>query len=109
MSKEEIQELGFQIIGFSGDALNYYFQALNSCKAGKLDEVDSFIKKGDSALKSAHKLQTDLIVKEANGETSEYSVIMVHAQDHLMNSILVKKLVLELVYVNKKLLKEGNI
>ena len=34
---------------------------------------------------------------EANGEKLDYSIIMVHAQDHLMTSMLAKELIEEMV------------
>ena len=35
----------------------------------------------------AHRFQTELIQNEANGNKTEMSVILVHAQDHLMNAM----------------------
>lgn len=104
-SKKNIQELALKMIGFAGDAFSYYFQALDEAKKHNYTECDNILKNGDNSLNQAHKLQTDLITKEVNGEDTEYSILMVHAQDHLMNAILAKKLVIELIDINKKLEK----
>ena len=46
-------------------------------------------------------MQTQLLTKEANGERSEVSLLMVHAQDHLMNAMTVKDLATEIVDIYK--------
>ena len=94
-----------KMIGFAGDAFSYYFKALDEAKNHNYTECDNMLKSGDDSLNQAHVLQTELITKEVNGEENEYSILMVHAQDHLMNAVLTKKLVIELIDINKKLEK----
>lgn len=103
MDKKDVQELSMKIIGLAGDAFSYYFQALDEAKKNNPEKSDELLKKGDDSLNKAHKMQTEMIVSEAKGEQSEYSILMVHAQDHLMNAILVKKLVKEFMEIYKKL------
>lgn len=104
-SKKDTQEFAMKMIGFAGDAFSYYFQALDEAKNHNYTECDNMLKSGDDSLNQAHVLQTELITKEVNGEENEYSILMVHAQDHLMNAVLTKKLVIELIDINKKLEK----
>ncbi|EAG9877164.1 PTS lactose/cellobiose transporter subunit IIA, partial [Listeria monocytogenes] len=49
------------------------------------------------ALLEAHHSQTSLIQGEARGEKAEVSLLLVHAQDHLMNAITFKDLAKEIV------------
>lgn len=44
-------------------------------------------------LSKAHHYQTELIQNEAGGEKTEMTLLMVHAQDHLMNAMTVKDMV----------------
>ena len=94
------------MIAYAGEATDYYMQALNAHHESDNSKIDEFIKKGDESLHLAHKTQMDLIAKEANNEDLPYSLVMVHAQDHLMNTIIIKNLVKELLnvyeYVDKK-------
>ncbi|MNW57331.1 Lichenan-specific phosphotransferase enzyme IIA component [compost metagenome] len=39
--------------------------------------------------RAAHKIQTSLLQQEASGNKYEVSVLLIHAQDHLMNAITV--------------------
>lgn len=102
MDKEYLQQISFQIVGYAGNALSLYFEALNKVKEGKYEESDKLLAEADEQMHFAHNMQTELITKEAQGQDMEFSIIVVHAQDHLMNTILTKKLVEELIYLNKE-------
>ena len=42
-------------------------------------------------------------MKEANGEHTPVDVMLVHAQDHLMTSMLAQELIEEIVYLYKQM------
>ncbi|WP_226343543.1 PTS lactose/cellobiose transporter subunit IIA, partial [Streptococcus pneumoniae] len=46
--------------------------------------------------------QTSLLTKEASGEDLAYSVTMMHGQDHLMTTILLKDLMHHLIELYKR-------
>ncbi|AOT68623.1 PTS lactose/cellobiose transporter subunit IIA [Geosporobacter ferrireducens] len=87
----------FTIISYSGDARNFFLEALAPAKNGYIEKAVELIKQGDEKLELAHKEQTKLIQAEARGEKMEISLLMIHAQDHLMNAITVKQLVCEMI------------
>ena len=47
----------------------------------------------------AHQMQTRLIEQDAGEARQQMTLIMVHAQDHLMTSILAKELIAELIAI----------
>jgi PTS system cellobiose-specific IIA component len=47
-------------------------------------------------------VQTKLITGEINGDKTETSLLMVHAQDHLMTSILARDLIEEMIGMLKE-------
>ncbi|QCX32869.1 PTS lactose/cellobiose transporter subunit IIA [Caloramator sp. E03] len=94
---ESIEKAAFQIISSAGDALSMMFEALKLSRNGNFDDAEELIKKSDSLLLEAHKAQTTLIIEESQGNKSEYSILMVHAQDHIMNAMLAKPLISELI------------
>ena len=51
----------------------------------------------------AHHIQTDLICQEADGNKVEIGLLMVHAQDHLMTSILARELITEIISLYEKI------
>lgn len=101
---ENGQEMvSFEIIANAGDARSFAFGALEAAKAGNFEEAEEMLKKSDAAAVLAHHAQTDLLVKHANGDDVNVDVLLVHAQDHLMTSMLAVELIKELItmYKNK--------
>lgn len=48
-------------------------------------------------LGKAHQNQTAFIQKEVSGEKTELSMLLIHAQDHVMNAMTIKDLASEFV------------
>jgi len=93
--------ISFGIIANAGDARSFAFGALEAAKAGNFEEAEELLKKSNAAAVEAHHAQTELLVKEANGEKTPVDVLLVHAQDHLMTSMLAVELIKELITINK--------
>ncbi|MDD3139886.1 MAG: PTS lactose/cellobiose transporter subunit IIA [Lachnospiraceae bacterium] len=102
MNKEGIQNISFQIIGFAGDAFTYFFQAVAKAKEGNFEEADSLVTLGEEQLTKAHQAQTELLIAESNGDDLTYSIILVHAQDHLMMTIMYERIAKEFISLYKE-------
>ena len=96
--------VSFGIIAHAGDARSYAFGALEAAKAGNFEEAEALLKQSNDAAVEAHHMQTELLVNEANGNKTPVDVLLVHAQDHLMTSMLAVEVIKELIeiYKNKK-------
>ncbi|ABY46148.1 MULTISPECIES: PTS lactose/cellobiose transporter subunit IIA [Bacillus] len=101
------EQIPFQLILNSGNARSFAMEALQFAKQGKMAEADEAMVKAKEAINEAHHFQTELIQSEARGEKTEISVLLIHAQDHLMNSITVKELAAEFIDLYKKLEAKG--
>lgn len=98
----------FMIISKGGDASSSFLQALNLARMGEIKEAKELVKKGEQSLHEAHKIQTDLIVAEASGQKNEVGVLMIHAQDHLMNAILLKEITMHVIELyDRTIVKEA--
>ena len=95
--------ISFGIIAHAGDARSYAFGALAAAKAGNFDEAEALLKQSNDAAVEAHHMQTELLVNEANGNKTPVDVLLVHAQDHLMTSMLAVEVINEFIelYKNK--------
>jgi cellobiose PTS system EIIA component len=51
----------------------------------------------------AHQLQTKLIQAELNGALKEKTLLLIHAQDHLMTAMSEQKLIERMIRIIKKL------
>lgn len=93
MTKEEVSLIGFEIVAYSGEARSKLLLAIEKAKAKEFEECKKLIEEANECLNDAHKSQTTLLQQEARGENVEIGFITVHAQDHLMTTILLKDIV----------------
>ena len=103
MTKEEMQMIAFQIITYAGDAFADFYNSVDEAMEGHYEEAEALIQKGNTTLNEAHKSQMDLLTAEASGEEMEYSIMMVHAQDHLMNAINYERLAKQMIRFVQKM------
>ncbi|CAM4062418.1 PTS cellobiose transporter subunit IIA [Bacillus manliponensis] len=99
-----LETIAFHLILHGGNARSCAMEALQLAKQGEFKEAEIKLQEAENELKAAHKLQTELIQKEAGGEKTEPTLLMVHAQDHLMNAMTVKELVNEFIHLYRKVL-----
>lgn len=91
------EQVVIQIILNGGDARGSCLKAIGASRAGNDEEAHQLIEKAKTALNAAHQSQTNMIQAETRGEKTEMTLLMVHAQDHLMNAMTVKDLAVEMI------------
>ncbi|POP45017.1 PTS lactose/cellobiose transporter subunit IIA [Superficieibacter electus] len=89
----DLEEIVLSIIVNAGEARSQSLQALSLAGEGNLVEARARLSAAELALREAHKTQTRLIEDEARGIHHPVSLLMIHAQDHLMNAITINDLV----------------
>lgn len=99
------EEIIMEIIAHSGAGRGYAMEAIAAAKENDFDECERLIKESNNEFLQAHKIQTDLITAEVSGKPQKVSLLMVHAQDHLMNALTVKDLAEEFIEVYKNIKK----
>ena len=88
MTPDELIDTSMMLIVHSGDARAAAFHALQEAKAGNYEE--------------AKKLMAESQTDEGNGEGPQVNLLLVHAQDHLMTSMLAQELIAELIELHEK-------
>jgi len=98
-----MEEIAFQIILHAGNGKSSAMEAIQEAKTGNFDKSDELLEEAGEELSKAHHFQTKLIQEEANGNQNVISVLLIHSQDHLMTSMTVRDLAVEIVeiYRNK--------
>lgn len=92
-----MEDTVMKIILHAGDARSKSLLALKSVKQGNFKEARKLLDEARQSSVAAHKVQTELIQKEISGETQIMTLLLVHAQDHLMTALAVRDVVLELI------------
>lgn len=98
----KIEELSFQLIALAGDAMSKLFEANAAIHQGKQADYDLLMGEAQQLMNEAHNEQTKLLVAEAQGEKVDINVLLIHAQDTLMNTILAEAFTKELAKTNQK-------
>ncbi|MBA4602460.1 PTS lactose/cellobiose transporter subunit IIA [Thermoactinomyces mirandus] len=102
-SEMKLEEICFQIIACSGEALSLLMEALKKCRGHDYAGAEKSIDKASELLNQAHHAHTQLLAKEAGGEKIGYSVLLTHAQDNMMNTLLAKTFTVEMIEMYKAL------
>ena len=103
--KMEMEMAVMEIISRGGDARSSCLKAVRSARNEDFTEADNLLKRGEENLLEAHKVQTMLIQSEIRGEQTEITLLMIHAQDHLMNAITFRDMAIELIELMKRVQK----
>ncbi|EOG1934059.1 PTS N,N'-diacetylchitobiose transporter subunit IIA [Providencia stuartii] len=103
LSTDSLEEVVMGLIINSGRARSLAYKALTYAKEGKFVEAMELMEDSKEALTEAHKVQTKMIETDMGEGKIKVSLILVHAQDHLMNTILARELITELIEVHKKI------
>ncbi len=102
MTEETIQEMSFEIIGYAGNAFSYFYEAVEKMMEENKERAKELYNLGKKELTQAHKVQTDLLISEANGEKVNTNVILIHAQDHLMTTIMYERIAKQMIRILDK-------
>lgn len=93
---EHLQE-AMDIIAHGGNARSKAMEAIKMAKEGKKELAAKLLMMAEEEVSRAHRVQTNLIQDETRGKKTELNLLIVHAQDHLMNAISVKDLASEII------------
>ncbi|MEA4912419.1 MAG: PTS lactose/cellobiose transporter subunit IIA [Oscillospiraceae bacterium] len=100
---ERLEEIAMSIIANSGAARSSAFEALQAVKKGDRAAAQTLLTQADAQLQSAHEAHRELLKLDATGEVDKLTVLLAHAQDHLMTSALAKELIAEIVLLYEKI------
>lgn len=105
-TEEELQDLEEVVMGLiinSGQARSLAYAALKKAKEGDFEQAKALMSQSRLSLNEAHLVQTKLIEGDQGEGKTKVSLILVHAQDHLMTSMLARELIAELIEVHEKI------
>ncbi|MDW6002980.1 PTS lactose/cellobiose transporter subunit IIA [Vibrio mangrovi] len=99
----ELETTVMELIINAGESKSRAMSALACAKQGQWEEVDELLAQSTEAAKRAHKVQTELIGMDEGEGKILVNLIMVHAQDHIMTSMLARELIEEIIDIHRTL------
>ncbi|WP_426355120.1 PTS lactose/cellobiose transporter subunit IIA [Exiguobacterium sp. R-39] len=85
-NEQTIEQVAFMMILHSGNARSTIREAIEVYKEGTFEEFDQLMTSARSQLQEAHQVHFSQVQKEANGEPTTLSLLLLHAEDHLMST-----------------------
>ncbi|SEG68557.1 PTS N,N'-diacetylchitobiose transporter subunit IIA [Vibrio hangzhouensis] len=105
MDNTDLEEQVMGIIINAGQSRSLCYEALRHAKNGEFEEAEGLMKEAQEFANQAHLVQTQLIEADEGTGKMKMTLVMVHAQDHLMTSMLAKELVAEMIELHKRIAK----
>ena len=93
----DLEEIVMGLIINAGQARSLAYAALKEAKQGQFIVAKEMMENSRQALSDAHRVQTQLIESDAGEGKVKVSLVLVHAQDHLMNAMLARELIAEMI------------
>ncbi|CAI0946808.1 PTS lactose/cellobiose transporter subunit IIA [Serratia entomophila] len=87
----------------AGSARSALLSALQQARRGEFDAAAALLEEANAAIGRAHGKQTELIGMDEGVGKIPVSLILVHAQDHLMNAMLIQDLATDMIELYRRL------
>lgn len=100
---DTIEQISFQMITSICDVTASYMQAMEEAKTGNIAAARELIKKGEDGYSKCHEIHAGLIQRVAAGEKIEVQILLVHAEDQMMNAEMMKIMAEQIVDLNERL------
>ncbi|MEN6411777.1 MAG: PTS lactose/cellobiose transporter subunit IIA [Veillonellales bacterium] len=102
------EEVIFTIILHAGNARAEAYDALHAAQTGEFDKAAEHLRRAEEEVGAAHRVQAEMIQQEAQGNKVAVTLLLVHAQDHLMTALAEKNLIENMVEMHKTIKQLGN-
>ncbi|AUV00907.1 PTS N,N'-diacetylchitobiose transporter subunit IIA [Phytobacter ursingii] len=102
-ANDALEEVVMGLIINAGQARSLAYNALKQAKLGDFETAKTLMEQSHAALHEAHRVQTQLIESDEGQGKIKVSLVLVHAQDHLMTAMLARELISELIELHEKM------
>ena len=97
------EELVMELLINAGQARSDAMEAIRCAGQKDWQGATKLMASSESACLQAHKIQTALISQDEGCGKIEVNLILIHAQDHLMTTMTLREVALEMLELYKKL------
>ena len=99
---DNLELVSFQLISNVGEARSALFEAMRAAREECFEEADKLVRDAEDSLIKAHESHSSLIMQEASGVKVQISLLLMHAEDQLMTTELLKGMAKEVILTHKK-------
>jgi len=98
----DLERVVIGIVVNGGEGKSKAMEAIAAAREGRIEEAEALLEQSDECIKKAHNVHGDYLTLESKGRESLLTIMMVHAQDHMMSAITVRDLAEEFVLMYKE-------
>ena len=99
---DNLELVSFQLISNVGEARSALFEAMRAAREECFEEAGKLVRDAEDSLIKAHESHSSLIMQEASGDKVQISLLLMHAEDQLMTTELLKGMAKEVILTHKK-------
>lgn len=103
---KELEKESFAIIAHTGEARSAYQEAVRAAKSGDFEAAQRLLAEGEEALIAGHVVHGSILAREGTPDKAAVDLLLVHAEDQLMNAETFRFLAREMVEIHQKLAGE---
>ncbi|RWR01477.1 hypothetical protein ED28_13365 [[Pantoea] beijingensis] len=103
----ELESTIMELLVQAGTARSHALSALQQARKGDFIAAESAMSASKQAVSEAHKMQTELIGMDEGSGKLPVTLITVHAQDHLMNAMVIQDLATDIIALYRRLPTTG--
>ncbi len=103
---KDINAIAIEVVMNAGDGRMKIDEALAAMADGDLEGANELLKEAEALIVKAHNAQTEVIQSQVSGESMEYSLLFIHAQDTLMTINTELRMTKKLLPIVKMLMKK---
>lgn len=100
---QQLDVVIMELVVSAGSARSQALTALQCARNGDFIGAQEAMRQSHEAVKQAHKIQSQLISFDEGCGKLPVNLITVHAQDHLMNAMLIQDLAEDLITLYRRL------
>lgn len=86
----EVELVCFKMIAALGAARSAFMEAIVQAKKDHFEEASSLIEEGQQQRLKGHEIHFELLQKDSSGNRVPFSLLLLHAEDQLMNAELLQ-------------------
>ena len=102
-ASEEMVTVCFGIVAAVGAAKSCYINAITMAKNGDYEGAEEAIEEGNRDFAEGHKNHMRILQRDASGDTPEFSLILMHAEDQMMSAETFRVIAEDFIDVYRKL------
>ncbi|MFS2225478.1 PTS lactose/cellobiose transporter subunit IIA [Pantoea sp. B65] len=102
----DFEQIMMELLINAGEARSHAMSAIQFARKREWQNADEALAASVEAAKAAHHIQTRLIGADEGVGKVPVTLILVHAQDHLMNAMLCRDLAEEIVLLRKEIFSQ---